>query len=91
MVKLSPLKTATLKLYPLQAATVELSHWHCLPGPARRIVRRLRWLISSTSSVASGMTPRAAKPAAAKPAAPKSNADFKAMFFQKGENLEEGK
>jgi len=37
------------------------------------------------------MTPRAAKPAAAKPAAPKSNADFKAMFFQKGENLEEGK
>ena len=42
-------------------------------------------------AIGGGMTPRAAKPAAAKPAAPKSNADFKAMFFQKGENLEEGK
>ena len=42
-------------------------------------------------AIGGGMTPRAAKPAAAKPAAPKSNADFKAMFFQKGKNLEEGK
>jgi len=44
-------------------------------------------------AIGGGMTPRAAK-TAAKPAAnaaPKSNADFKAMFFQKGENLEEGK
>ena len=42
-------------------------------------------------AIGGGMTPRAAKTKPAANAAPKSNADFKAMFFQKGTNLEEGK